>query len=184
MILTCIKSHYADEDDNDESDKIPNHHLRFCPLGFIPHTQILFCANNRHLHFKEDWSLVSSSKTTATTSVSTEALCFKYEWSVENGERGSFDLLGLRTASRSAPATKAGRWYFPPYSGHLTSPAVAGPQGHLPLAAGPGLGTHHPLKHERGERGGFGRTGEGGSATKLPKDPKRPRLQLLPSVKV
>ena len=52
-------------------------------------------------------------------------------------ERGGgwFDLPGLRTASRPAPATKAGRWYFlaasvvaspPLYSGHLTSPAVAG----------------------------------------------------------
>ena len=132
MILTCIKSHYADEDDNDESDKIPNHHLRFCPLGFIPHTQILFCANNRHLHFKEDWSLVSSSKTTATTSVSTEALCFKYEWSVENGERGSFDLLGLRTASRSAPATKAGRWYFLAASVVASPPPIAATWPHPP----------------------------------------------------
>ena len=33
----------SDEDDFNESDKIPNHHLRFCPLGFIPHTVIGGC---------------------------------------------------------------------------------------------------------------------------------------------
>ena len=34
----------ADEDDGDESDKIPNHYLRFCLLGSIPYTiqQVIF----------------------------------------------------------------------------------------------------------------------------------------------
>ena len=40
MIQTFTKSHHlrADGDDDDELDKIPNRYLRFCPLGFIPHT--------------------------------------------------------------------------------------------------------------------------------------------------
>ena len=37
------------------------------------------------------------------------------------GARGWFDLPGLRTASRPAPATKAGRWYF------LAASVVASP---------------------------------------------------------
>ena len=36
MIRTCTKSHHLRADDDDELDKLPNHHLRFCPLGFFP----------------------------------------------------------------------------------------------------------------------------------------------------
>ena len=43
MIRTCTKSHHlrADEDDNNVLDNIPNHYLRFCPLGFIPRSMTM-----------------------------------------------------------------------------------------------------------------------------------------------
>ena len=47
-----------DKDDNKDPDKIPNHHLRFCMLGFIAHTSSdayrrIWIPHHRGVRFKE-----------------------------------------------------------------------------------------------------------------------------------